>query len=83
MLRVSSIRGAQHLQPRRATYVSVGVKEWNAKMQAAAGNPARRYVKVAPPIVYAGVGDALRLAFRMDGEIRTLERFEALLERLG
>ena len=42
----------------------------------------RRYVKVAPPTVHAGVGDALRQAFRMDGQIRSLKPFEALLQQL-
>jgi hypothetical protein len=51
-------------------------------MKAQAEYPARRYVKVAPPTVHAGVGDALRQAFRMDGEIRSLKPFEDLLARL-
>jgi hypothetical protein len=42
----------------------------------------RRYVKVAPPTVHAGVGDALRQAFRMDGQIRSLQPFEDLLRQL-
>lgn len=43
---------------------------------------ARRYVKVAPPTVHAGVGDALREAYRIDGETRCLEPFKDLLRRL-
>ena len=42
----------------------------------------RRFVKVAPPTVHAGVGNALRQAYAMDGEIRSLRLFEALLARL-
>ena len=42
----------------------------------------RRYVKVAPPTVHAGVGNALRQAFRMDGQIRSLKPFEDLLRQL-
>lgn len=42
----------------------------------------RRFVKVAPPTVHAGVGDALRQAFAMDNEIRALDEFEDLLSRL-
>jgi len=42
----------------------------------------RRYVKVVPPTVHAGVGDALRQAFRLDGEVRSLKKFEDLLDRL-
>lgn len=43
---------------------------------------ARRFVKVAPPTVHAGVGNALRQAFAMDGEVRSLKMFEDLLVRL-
>jgi hypothetical protein len=42
----------------------------------------RRFVKVSPPTVHAGVGNALRQAFAMDGECRSLKSFEALLARL-
>lgn len=42
----------------------------------------RRFVKVAPPTVHAGVGNALREAFAMDGEVRSLRTFEDLLARL-
>jgi hypothetical protein len=70
------------LQPERPNYVNLIVKEWNVEMQAQADNCSRRYVKVAPPTVHAGVGNALRQAFRMDGEIRSLDRFEELLAQL-
>ena len=43
---------------------------------------ARRFVKVAPPTVHAGVGNALRQAYAMDGEIRSLKIFEDLLAKL-
>ncbi|MGQ0558279.1 MAG: hypothetical protein ACT4OE_01640 [Sphingosinicella sp.] len=42
----------------------------------------RRFVKVAPPTVHAGIGDALRHAYHMDGENRSLKNFEELLSRL-
>ncbi len=42
----------------------------------------RRFVKVAPPTVHAGVGNALREAFAMDGETRSLDMFEDLLSKL-
>ena len=42
----------------------------------------RRFVKVAPPTVNAGIGEALREAFHMDGEMRSLKPFEDLLARL-
>ena len=51
-------------------------------MKAMASTSTRRFVKVAPPTVHAGVGDALRQAYRMDGEIRSLKVFEELLARL-
>ncbi len=47
-----------------------------------ASNGARRFVKVAPPTVHAGIGIALRHAFHMDGEMRSLKKFEDLLARL-
>jgi hypothetical protein len=43
----------------------------------------RRFVKVAPPTVHAGVGNALRQAYALDGELRSLAVFEDLLARLG
>ena len=44
--------------------------------------PSPRFLKVAPPTVHAGVGNALREAFAVDGEVRSLEAFEQLLARL-
>ena len=52
-------------------------------MLAAAETSARRYVKVALPTVHAGVGDALRQAFRAEGDARSLKHFEDLLARLN
>ncbi|HEY0114639.1 MAG TPA: hypothetical protein VGB54_02855 [Allosphingosinicella sp.] len=42
----------------------------------------KRFVKVAPPTVHAGVGNALRRAFQLDGEMRSLTPFDDLLRRL-
>ena len=42
----------------------------------------RRFVRVAPPSGHAGIGEALRHAFHMDGEQRSLKKFEDLLARL-
>ena len=42
----------------------------------------RRFVKVAPPTVHAGIGSALRHAYLLDGEARSLRKFEDLLDRL-
>lgn len=55
----------------------------NSQREAMSNAPARRFVKVAPPTVHAGVGNALRQAFQMDGEVRSLKPFEELLARLG
>jgi len=52
------------------------------RMKAMASTSIRRFVKVTPPTVHAGVGDALRRAFQMDGELRSLKPFEDLLARL-
>jgi hypothetical protein len=71
------------LQLTASTYVNIAVKKRDKKMQALADNISRRYVKVAPPTVHAGVGDALRQAFRMDGEFGARKRFEALLQLLN
>lgn len=43
----------------------------------------KRFVKVAPPTVHAGVGNALRQAYQLDGETRSLRGFEDLLNRLA
>lgn len=51
-------------------------------MKPMASSCTRRFVRVTPPTVHAGVGEALRQAFRMDGELRSLEPFEDLLARL-
>lgn len=42
----------------------------------------RRFVKIAPPSVHAGVGNALREAFAMNGERQALSVFEELLSKL-
>lgn len=51
-------------------------------MTATADLSRRRFVRVVPPTIHAGVGNALRQAFRMDGELRSLTPFEDLLARL-
>ena len=37
---------------------------------------------MVPPTVHAGIGNALRSAYAMDGETRSLKMFEDLLARL-
>jgi hypothetical protein len=58
------------------------VTEINPRLEAMVHASSRRFVKVAPPTVHAGVGNALRQAFAMDGEARSLKMFEDLLSRL-
>ena len=77
-----SVQAAQHLQLDGSTYVNPVVKEWNKRMTGMASTSIRRFVKVAPPTAHAGVGDALRQAYRMDGELRSLRIFEDLLDQL-
>jgi hypothetical protein len=54
----------------------------NPRKEAMVHSSTRRFVKVPPPTVHAGVGNALRQAFAMDGEVRSLKIFEELLARL-
>jgi hypothetical protein len=80
--RASTVGLAQHLQLAGQPYVDPVVKLEESKMSAPCPPSNRRYVRVTPPTLHAGVGDALRQAFRLDGEIRTLTPFQDLLERL-
>ena len=59
------------------------MEQLNSNREAMAHWSTRRFVKVAPPTVHAGIGDALRHAYRMNGETRSLKPFEDLLARLG
>ena len=54
----------------------------NPRNEAMVQASSRRFVKVAPPTVHAGLGNALRQAYAMDGEARSLKMFEDLLARL-
>ncbi|HEX5184697.1 MAG TPA: hypothetical protein VFW19_16295 [Allosphingosinicella sp.] len=54
----------------------------NPKREAMVQESSRRFVKVAPPTVHAGVGEALRQAYAMNGGVRSLKAFEDLLVRL-
>jgi hypothetical protein len=54
----------------------------NPRKEAMISASQRRFVKVAPPTVHAGVGNALREAFALDGELRSLKSFEDLLAKL-
>jgi hypothetical protein len=42
----------------------------------------RRFVGVARPTLHAGLGNALRQAYDLNGAARDLSRFEDLLARL-
>ncbi len=54
----------------------------NARDLAITGDSLRRFERVVPPAEHAGVGAALRRAFHMNGETRSLKKFEDLLARL-
>lgn len=54
----------------------------NPRKEAMVNASSRRFVKVAPPTVHAGVGTALREAFAVDGEMRSLTMFDELLAKL-
>ena len=71
------------MQPATLMCVYGNVEKLNADKEALASPSRKRFVKVAPPTVHAGVGNALREAFQMDGEMRSLKGFEDLLQRLG
>jgi hypothetical protein len=79
---ISSVEAAQRLKPQRSLRVLMVVNTMNPRLEAMVHASSRRFVKVAPPTVHAGVGNALREAFAMDGEIRSLDMFEELLVRL-
>ncbi len=71
------------MQPRPCRGVLPDVNTLNPRTEAMVNASSRRFVKVAPPTVHAGVGNALREAFAMDGEIRSLKMFEDLLAKLA
>ena len=70
------------MKPTHALSVLTPVNSIDSRKEAMVQASSRRFVKVAPPTVHAGVGNALRQAFAMDGEIRSLRVFEDLLARL-
>lgn len=54
----------------------------NPRREAMINASERRFVKVAPPTLHAGVGNALREAFALESEPRNPRSFEALLAKL-
>ena len=70
------------MQPTSGKGVHAFVNTLNPRQEAMINASSRRFVKVAPPTVHAGVGNALREAFAMDGETRSLAMFEELLAKL-
>lgn len=70
------------MQPPASQGVLPAVNTMNPRQEAMLQASQRRFVKVAPPTVHAGVGNALRQAYAMDGEARSLKTFEDLLARL-
>ena len=70
------------MQPAYGPYVKPFVEKLNAIRDVMASTAQKRFVKVAPPTVHAGIGNALRQAYQLDGETRSLKGFEDLLRRL-
>ena len=70
------------MQPASPLHVLTYVNRINPSFEAMIDASSRRFVKVAPPTVHAGVGSALREAFAMDGEMRSLSQFHELLAKL-
>ncbi len=70
------------MKPQRSFDVLTHVNTLNPRKEAMVNASSRRFVKVAPPTVHAGVGSALREAFAIDGEMRSLKMFEELLAKL-
>jgi hypothetical protein len=58
------------------------VEQQNSRRESVGHWSNRQFVKVAPPTVHAGIGAALRHAYHMDMETRSLKKFEDLLVRL-
>jgi hypothetical protein len=63
-------------------YVDGLMEKLNSRSEEMTHWSSRRFVKVAPPTVHAGIGDALRHAYHLDSETRSLRKFEDLLDRL-
>jgi hypothetical protein len=54
----------------------------NPRREAMLEDSSRRFVNVAPPSVHTGLGNALRRAYALDGDARSLKMFADLLNRL-
>jgi hypothetical protein len=74
---------AQQMQPGRLIYVDSGVEKLVLIDGALTRELPRRFESVARPALHAGVGNALRQAYDMNGTARDLTPFEDLLTRLG
>ena len=73
---------AQRWKPSIKSGVFAHVDKIEPRREAMVNASERRFVKVAPPTVHAGIGSALRHAFAMEDERRTLSDFEELLSKL-
>lgn len=77
-----TVEDALWLQPSNLTYVRSPVDMMKSELNDMHQVARKRFVKVAPPTVHAGVGNALRQAYRIDTETRSLGAFEDLLRQL-
>jgi len=81
-MQISFVPGAQHLQPGESSNVIVIVDTLKTRDDVNMNACQGRFVRVAPPTVHAGVGNALRQAFGVDRDARSFKQFDALLARL-
>jgi len=72
----------QRLQPASAIDVYCAVEKMDVTDRKMILQSPRRFVKAAPPAVHAGIGNALRQAFDLNGEAHS-DKFQRLLDRLG
>lgn len=70
------------MQPRFMAHVTSGVEKLVLIGEDRGREAPRRYVRVRPPALNAGVGSALRQAYDLNGSARDLSAFEDLLARL-
>ena len=71
------------MQPASLIHVKTAVEKLVLIDEAMRREMPRRFVRVARPALHAGLGNALRQAYDLNGAARDLSRFETLLAQLG
>jgi hypothetical protein len=77
-----SVSSTQQMQPQSLIHVGFAVEKLVLIEEAMKRAMPRRFVGVARPTLHAGLGNALRQAYDLNGAARDLSRFEDLLARL-